>query len=242
MFHSHEELWWLGAATTVAAGSGAAWGTFAPASRLWGRVVSRGSASGVALTFDDGPLPGATERILDELGEMNARAAFFVIGGVAEKHPQIVRRMHDEGHLVCNHSFTHSATGFMRGPLFWRREVTLTDEVIAQIISRRPRFFRPPLGIKTPFIFWGARREHVTVTWTRRAFDGVTTTTAQILQRLIPHSQLGEIIALHDGIGPQSRRDPAATVNAIKPLVRGLRERGIEPVRLDLLTQTEPYV
>lgn len=242
MIYSTEGFWYFGATMAAATGGGAAWGTFAPASRLWGRVISRGHAPGVALTFDDGPLPGATEQILDMLGELNAKAAFFVIGSVAERHPHIVRRMHDEGHVVGNHSHTHAAAGFMRGPLFWRREVRLTDNAVEQITGFRPRFFRPPLGIKTPLMFWGARPDHATITWTRRAFDGVTTTTTRILDRLVRHSQPGEIIALHDGVGPQSRRDPAATVNAIKPLIKGLRERGIDPIRLDALTQCDAYV
>jgi peptidoglycan/xylan/chitin deacetylase (PgdA/CDA1 family) len=242
MFFSPVEISWCGGA--AAAAGGAAWGTFAPTSRLWGPVVSRGNADGqasVALTFDDGPLPGATESILDTLGELNVQAAFFVIGSLVERHPQIVKRMHDEGHLVGNHSFTHAAAGFMRGPLFWRREVTRTDEAIARIIQQRPRLFRPPLGIKTPFTRWAAGRRHVTVTWTRRAFDGVTTSTQQILDRLVPHSQPGEILALHDGVGPQSRRDPMATVEAIKPLIEGLRSRGVEAVRLDGLVAISPY-
>lgn len=242
MLHSSAAIW-CGAGAAVVAGA-AAWGTFAPASRLWGPVISRGKADapgGVALTFDDGPLPGATESILDTLGEMNVKAAFFVIGSLVERHPHIVRRMHDEGHLVGNHSFTHAAAGFMRGPLFWRREVALTDEAIARVIQQRPRLFRPPLGIKTPFTAWGAGLGHVMVTWTRRAFDGVTTSTQQILDRLIPHSQPGEILALHDGVGPQSRRDPIATVRAMKPLIEGLRGRAVGPVRLDRLIAVSPY-
>jgi peptidoglycan/xylan/chitin deacetylase (PgdA/CDA1 family) len=242
MLHSSAAIWCSAGAAGVA--GAAAWGTFAPASRLWGPVISRGTAdgpSGVALTFDDGPLPGATDPILDALGETNVKAAFFVIGSLVERHPRIVQRMHNEGHLVGNHSFTHAAAGFMRGPLFWRREVALTDEVIARIIQQRPRLFRPPLGIKTPFTAWGAGRGHVTVTWTRRAFDGVTTSTQQILDRLVPHSQPGEILALHDGVGPQSRRDPMATVRAMKPLIEGLRSRGVEPVRLDGLIAISPY-
>lgn len=242
MFSSPSEIWWCGGGA-IAAGA-AAWGTFAPASRLWGPVVSRGTdgRASVSLTFDDGPMPGASERILDALGEMNVKAAFFVIGSVAQRHPRIVRRMHDEGHLIGNHSFSHAAAGFMRGPLFWRREVRLTDETIERIIQQRPRLFRPPLGIKTPCTAWGAGRSHVTVTWTRRAFDGVATSTQRIMDRLVPHSQSGEILALHDGVSPQSRRNPSATIKAIKPLIEGLRARGIEPVRLDVLTGIEPYL
>jgi peptidoglycan/xylan/chitin deacetylase (PgdA/CDA1 family) len=144
--------------------------------------------------------------------------------------------MADEGHVVGNHSFDHAATGFLRGPWYWRRQLSLTAGAIERATGQRPRLFRPPVGFKTPPILWAAAREgHVTVNWTRRAFDGVTTTSQQILGRLVPHAKAGEILALHDGVGPQSRRDPRATVDAIRPLIDGLRGRGIEPVRLDEL-------
>lgn len=223
---------------TLAAGV-AAWATFAPQSQLWGRVATRGSSDGpsrVALTFDDGPLPGATDEILDTLAALDVRATFFVIGREAERHPAILRRISDEGHVVGNHSFDHAATGFLRGPCYWRRQLRRTADAIERSVGRRPRFFRPPVGFKTPPILWAAAREgHITVNWTRRAFDGVTTTSQQILDRLVPHAEGGEILALHDGVGPQSRRDPCATVEAIRPLIDGLRSRGIEPVRLDEL-------
>jgi peptidoglycan/xylan/chitin deacetylase (PgdA/CDA1 family) len=231
-------------APIAAAASVAAYGTFLPHSQLWGRVIWRGpaDASHVALTFDDGPLPGATDRILDSLGELDAKAIFFVIGRYAVKHPHLVRRMHDEGHVVGNHSYDHASCGFLRGPWFWERQLKRTDDAISQIIGSRPRLFRPPLGIKTPFMCrMRAAGERVTMTWARRAFDGVTTTSQRILDRLAPHSQAGEILALHDGVGPQSRRDPRATVDAIKPLIVGLRERGLEVMRADWMTKIAPY-
>ncbi|HEY2589265.1 MAG TPA: polysaccharide deacetylase family protein [Tepidisphaeraceae bacterium] len=223
----------------------AAWATFAPQSQLWGRIITRGPADGpsrVALTFDDGPMPGATDRILDTLADLRVKAAFFVTGREAERHPALVRRMADEGHLVANHSFDHAPAGFLRGPWFWRRQIARTDAAIERATGQRPRLFRPPLGIKTPPILWAAAREgHVTVNWTRRAFDGVSTTAQQVLDRLVPHTRPGEILVLHDGVSPQSRRDPKATVEAIRPLIEGLRGRGIEPVRLDELAGAQPY-
>ena len=232
------------APVVVAAASVAAYGTFMPQSQLWGRVIWRGPADGshVALTFDDGPLPGATDRILDTLGELDAKAIFFVIGRYAVQHPHLVRRMHDEGHVVGNHSHDHASCGFLRGPWFWERQLKLTDDAISQIIGSRPKLFRPPLGIKTPIMWRTATAgERVMMTWARRAFDGVTTSSQRILDRIVPHSQAGEILALHDGVGPQSRRDPRATVDAIKPLVLGLRQRGLEVVRADEMTNIQPY-
>lgn len=217
--------------------------TFVPASAIWGPLVSRGSASGparVALTFDDGPLPDATDRILDVLAKHGVRAAFFVIGSLVAKHPTLVARMHAEGHLVGNHSYDHLGLGFLHGSRFWRDQLERTDAAIVDVIGLRPLLFRPPLGAKTP-VMARAVRTHTVVTWTRRAFDGVETTAERIRRRLVPHTRAGEIVLLHDGLSPQTRRDPRVTVDAVGPVIEGLRARGIEPVRLDELVSLKVY-
>jgi peptidoglycan/xylan/chitin deacetylase (PgdA/CDA1 family) len=232
----------------VALGAGAAtaaisYPTFWPGSRLWGPVVSSGATSGpprVALTFDDGPLPGATDQILDVLEELNVRATFFVIGKVAERNARLLLRIHEEGHIIGNHSFDHVGLGFLHGEDFWREQIERTDGVIERVIGLRPRLFRPPLGIKT-WLTARAARTHTVVTWNRRGMDGIATRPQRILSRVIPRARGGDIIALHDGVSPQSRRDPMVTVEAVRPLIAGLRDRGIEPVRLDELAALEPY-
>src|SRR5687767_14133261 len=99
----------LAAAATATAATGAlALISVAPRCRAWGDVVYRGSTMDmmqIALTFDDGPTEGATDKILDTLAEMNVPAAFFVVGANGERWPQLLRRIHDEGHVVGNHSF-----------------------------------------------------------------------------------------------------------------------------------------
>jgi peptidoglycan/xylan/chitin deacetylase (PgdA/CDA1 family) len=223
--------------------AGICYPTFWPASGVWGPIVSRGKALGsprVALTFDDGPLPGATNRILDLLGELNVKASFFVIGRMARENPQLLRRIHEQGHIVGNHSFDHLGLGFLYGQDFWHDQIERTDRVIEQEIGARPKLFRPPLGAKT-WMIARAARSHTVVTWNRRARDGIATQSQRILDRVLPRTRAGDIVALHDGVSPQSRRDPMVTVAALRPLIAGLRERGIEPVRLDDLTGVEPY-
>src|SRR5438552_3460310 len=90
------------------------WGTFVPSGWLWGEVISRGTIQGpprVALTFDDGPTPGGTDRILDLLAELKAPSTFFVIGQNVERHPDLLRRIDAEGHLIGNHTFDHHHWG-----------------------------------------------------------------------------------------------------------------------------------
>jgi peptidoglycan/xylan/chitin deacetylase (PgdA/CDA1 family) len=238
--------------TAPAAACGLAWaamaahGTFVPDSTFWGPVISRASADGppqVALTFDDGPTEGSTERILDVLGELDVRAAFFVIGRNAQRWPRLVERMDAEGHVVGNHTWDHGHFAIFRRIKHWTRQIARTAELVEQIIGRRPALFRPPMGIKTWHVTDAARRcGHAVVTWNRRAFDGVATEAGRIVQRLAWPAQRGDILLLHDGVEPNTpRRDTAATQEALRPLVAALWEKGLGTRRLDELLGIEPY-
>jgi peptidoglycan/xylan/chitin deacetylase (PgdA/CDA1 family) len=234
-----------GAAGAVALGA-LAWTVVAPASTFWGPLHWRANAdapAGFALTFDDGPTPGSTAATLDILGEHNAVATFFVIGVNSRRCPDLLLRMRDEGHLIANHSMHHSHLGIFGRSGYWQRELSDTDTIIEQIIGTRPRFFRPPLGVKTPYLMRAAARTgHHVVTWTRRAIDGVPTTSARILRRLGNSTQRGDILLLHDGVEPHLRRDPSPTVAAISPLLRRLHDRGLTPAPLEQLLQMPAYV
>lgn len=224
----------------------AAYATFAPRSAFWGPVISRAAGAGaphVALTFDDGPTPGSTDRILDVLGEAGVRAAFFVVGRNAARWPQIVRRMDAEGHVVGNHTWDHAHFGVFRRAAYWDRQVARTNDIIIEIIGRRPALFRPPMGIKTPHIAAAARGAgHAVVTWSLRAMDGVATDAAHIVGRLVPTARRGDILLLHDGLEPNARRtDTSATEAAVRPLIMGLREKGLEPRRLDAMLGIDAY-
>ena len=232
----------LGAATFFLAGS---YGAAKPSSRMWGPVISRGPSDipRVALTFDDGPLPGTTDRILDILGEANVRAAFFVIGRHARQLPQLVRRTYDEGHLVGNHSFDHLHTGMFGRLRYWREELKRTDDLIEQIIGRRPAMFRPPMGLKHWHVMNAAADEgHSVVTWSRRARDVQARSSQVILERLLEPARAGDVLLMHDGDDPcRPPQDRAGVRDAVRPLVDGLRRRGLEPARLDDLLGIPAY-
>ena len=246
MFADLLVLGWPAALGAGAAGAVLANATFSPRSSFWGPVVSRapfGDGRGVSLTFDDGPTPGATDRALDTLGEMRVKAAFFVVGRNARQHPKLVERMHAEGHVVGNHTLDHSHFGLFGRDGYWLRQVAEADEVIRQIIGRRPALFRPPMGIKTWHVTRAtAARGHTVVTWTRRALDGIGTSPDRIVRRLAPTSEPGDILLLHDGLEPNAlRRDASPTVAALRPLIEQLRGRGLEPRPLDALLAIPAY-
>jgi len=99
----------------------------------------------VAVTFDDGPDPVYTTEILEILAESGVRATFFVVGQEAQLYPSIIEKMHNEGHQVENHSFTHRSLLGLAGAQV-QQEVIRTSEVVEAIIGMPTRFFRPPLG------------------------------------------------------------------------------------------------
>jgi len=236
----------LEAASFGAAGSALSWVTVSPTSGFWGPVHSRAPLGGpdrFALTFDDGPTRESTSAILDLLGELGVRAAFFVIGVNARRCPDLLARMHAEGHIIANHSLDHAHLGMFGGPRYWDRQLRETDRIIEEATGARPAFFRPPMGFRTCYVMGAAAGQgHEVITWSRRAMDGVRTTTSRILDRLVPHARAGDVLLLHDGVEPRGwGRDPAATVAAIKPLILQLRNRGLEPTRLDELLRLRAY-
>lgn len=195
-----------------------------------------------ALTFDDGPLPGATERVLDILHDYNATATFFVIGRLVEQSPAIVKRIFDDGHLVANHTYDHSRWGMWRGPFYWGQQIDQCDVAIERVIGERPLLFRPPYGVRTPVNVRVLRsRGHANVMWSRRARDGIPTTADKIFARLTRTIDDGDVLLLHDGREPASTRDVTPTIDALPRVIEAYYDRGLRTMRLDELLGVPAY-
>jgi peptidoglycan/xylan/chitin deacetylase (PgdA/CDA1 family) len=238
------------AATTGIIGAAVAtrltWATLAPTSSFWGTVHFRSMSNqpeGYALTFDDGPTRDSTTAILDILAELRVQATFFVIGANAQKNPDLLVRMQDGGHLIANHSLDHFRLGMFCSRRYWTRQIQVTNAIIERAIGCKPAMFRPPLGAKIWCAINAAKTEGLSVvTWNRRGVDGIATTPERIINRLVPHTVHGDVVLLHDGVEPGSRRKQTATVKALKPLIQGLRDRGLSPVPLDQLLGLPAYL
>ncbi len=238
--------WWTAGAGLAGAAIGAlTYGGFCPQCAWFAPVIWRGPTDGpprVALTFDDGPHPEATPAIAETLGRLGVTGTFFVIGAHARQHPAVLRQLDAGGHLIGNHTDTHGWMGMFRATAHWRTELSRTNDAIAAAIGKRPRFFRPPMGFKQYFVARAAKCEALEiVNWTRRGRDGWPTDAASILRRLVDPAQAGDILTLHDGSDPHLNRDFSPTVEAIEPLVDGLRRRGLTIVRLDELIGRPGY-
>jgi peptidoglycan/xylan/chitin deacetylase (PgdA/CDA1 family) len=186
----------------------------------------------VALTFDDGPNPDATPRILDTLGELGVLATFFVLGRHAERWPDIVHRTVAEGHQLGNHGYFHRKL-HLKSPFYVKRDLGLGKRAIERAGAQSPRFFRAPHGFRSPWVsaIAGSMGER-TIGWSRGVWDsdqpGVTT----IVDRTMEGVRPGSIVLLHDGDGYNADGNRLQTAAALPRIINGLRDRGYEFVTL----------
>lgn len=206
--------------------------TYAVRSQWLGPTCWRGPVDvrSVALTFDDGPSED-TERILDSLAALDVRAAFFMIGRQVERHPRIARRIVAEGHEVGNHSYSHPIFLY-RSSAETRLQLERTQEIITATTGVRPRWSRPPCGVRTPAYFRAARDLGLrTVQWTVAGYDWRRRPAEQIALDIVRRLSAGSIVLLHDG-NNKDRRDRRETVAAVPKIIAAAhdRELAIQPL------------
>ncbi|MFC4394118.1 polysaccharide deacetylase family protein [Flavobacterium quisquiliarum] len=152
----------------------------------------------IALTFDDGPSTYTLE-VLELLKKYNASATFFCIGKNIEIYPEILQKVIDEGHLVGNHSYSHSKFFDFYHEDKITEELRKTDKLLEKFTSRKINFFRPPYGVTTPSIRRALKiTGHKTIGWNIRSLDGGTKNQELILNRITKRVSPGGIVLLHD--------------------------------------------
>ena len=185
----------------------------------------------VCLTFDDGPDPDYTPKILDILAEHNVHANFFVLGSAAKQYPQLIKRMIDEGHVVGNHTYSH----FHPWTISSRRarvEVTRTSQVIRRIVGESPRWFRPPHGRLRKAMLDQVHNENMhTVLWNHSIIDWGPLGTEQGIAQRLHDIKFGDIVLMHDGA--REHNHPELLIKQLPTFVKNLNTRGIRTVTLD---------
>ena len=149
----------------------------------------------IALTFDDGPSAAWTPVLLDGLKERGVKATFFLIGENADKNPEIVKRMAEEGHLIGNHTYHHvELTKVSENEA--RLELADTSAVIVRITGKEPEYMRPPFGA------WQRKLEReiqmLPVIWTIDPLDWTTENQDEIVNKVVTEAEENDIILLHD--------------------------------------------
>jgi peptidoglycan/xylan/chitin deacetylase (PgdA/CDA1 family) len=203
-------------------------------SRVFGNVLSELPPDGkrVSLTFDDGPNPDATPRILDALAEHQVKATFFILGTHAERWPELVRRVVDEGHQVANHGYFHKKL-HLKSPAYVKRDITLGKRAIERAGAPAPQFFRAPHGFRSPWVTAIARSlGQRTIGWSLGVWDSDRPGVKAIVKRTLEGTRPGSIVLLHDGDGYNANGDRLQTAAAIPGIITGLRDRGFDFVTL----------
>jgi len=188
----------------------------------------------IAITFDDGPHPEFTPEALDLLKKYNAKATFFCIGQQVEKHPEILKRILAEGHLIGNHTYSHSKSfGFFNTKKVIS-ELKQANQVIRDLTGKEMLLYRPAFAVTNPMIERAVKQLKVdSIGWNVRSLDTTSRSAKMILQRITGKVAKGDIILLHD--------TSQKTINVLEQLLLFLQEKNLESVTVDQLLEIEAY-
>ena len=235
--------------------AGAAGLSAAAALALWYSVLYSGSGivapviktihphKAVALTFDDGPTPGFTDRVLDILRRHHAHASFFLIGSHVKQHPELVQRMLSEGHTIGNHTWDHHHHGVWHGEAYWQDQLQRTSAALAEITGREPALFRAPMGFKTPPQARAVRHSAMRyIAWRVRAWDTLKISPHTICRIVTSQIRPGDIVTMHDGLEPARRNcSQESTVQALPEILKILKSRSLASMSLEQALEFPVY-
>lgn len=206
-------------------------GVLKPQLEMFGDVLWRGEEDqGVALTFDDGPHPEHTPKVLQILEEHGVHATFFVVGRKAKLHPELIRQIHEAGHELGLHGYQHDRLFSWKTPKYVEEDIGRTQRAIEEACGVRPVLFRPPIGHVSTRTAAGAKRAGVTlVAWSAKGRDGLPgADPQQVLERLRAGIKPGAILLLHDA----AERDDFEPVSAaiLPELLGAIQAAGLKVV------------
>lgn len=166
--------------------------------KLFPSILLNIADDSIHLTFDDGPDPVATPLILRELTKLNIRATFFLLGQNVQKYPDLVHKIHNDGHQIGNHSYAHKRLLF-KNKAFLRDEILRTMEILEKTIGTHSKYFRPPYGYFDWTTFKVLHELGLTcVLWDIDSKDYRLNSVTDISHRIIPSTKNGSILLFHD--------------------------------------------
>ena len=216
---------------------------FAPWSNAFGKTYWFGPEKDkvVALTFDDGPEEPYTSEVLGILRREHVRATFFVIGTNVRRFPDATARIVEDGNAIGNHSDTHPMAMALAPEPVIRSEVDRAERVIHAVSGVYPSLFRPPQGIRSPWLMHVTEQDSLaTVTWDDAARDWERRSAEDLVTRAVNETTPGAIILLHDGLNLDHHADRTATVEALPRIIEKLRAEGYRFVTVPELLHLPP--
>ena len=190
----------------------------------------------MVLTFDDGPDPSGTKRLLEALSWHGVKAAFFPIGMKAEAHPDLLREIDQRGHVIGNHSYRHAwFTNFLMGRSL-EQEIAKAQNAVEAAVGKIPAFFRPPAGLTNPHYRKVLKRHGLQmVGWDVRVFD-TRKKVENVVEEVLSRARDGSIILIHEGC-----RDPEDLARMLDSIVKGIRARGFTFTNLEEMIGLPAY-
>jgi len=210
-------------------------GVLFPHLEMYGKVLWRGPSGRreVALSFDDGPHPETTRKVLEILKAHGQVATFFVVGTKAEACPDVVREIVAAGHGLGLHGYTHDRLYSLRSPRSVQADIEQAQRALEAVCGERPRLFRPPVGFASHRTLAGAKRAKVEVVGcSARGLDGMSGRDPErVTERVVQALRDGAIVLLHDA----AERDDftPATIAALPKVLEAIAQRGLKTVRID---------
>ncbi len=198
------------------------------------KAIHSGKEKGLSLTFDDGPNPNFTNKVLDILKKHQVKATFFIIGKNIDGNEVILKRIIDEGHIVGNHSFSHVKFFNVISPKKIVEDIEKCDNSIEKVTNLKPLFFRTPFGLTSPKIAKALKKvDHVSVGWDFRSFDTMAKSETKLLYKLKSKASKSSILLLHD--------NNEITINVLDAFLNFCKKNGIKIVSLDKMIGLKPY-
>ncbi|MDG1750240.1 MAG: polysaccharide deacetylase family protein [Thalassotalea sp.] len=187
----------------------------------------------VALTFDDGPSIYTT-KIIQKLNNYKIKATFFMVGNAIQSFPDLVKKIHNEGHLIANHSWDHTnANEHQYIDKYWQEQITSTNSLIKQLTGITPSLFRPPFGSTSEKIIEKLAENNInTIIWSidTQDWNNNINTAQNIASIAIKHAHPESIILMHDGGGNRQ-----GTVDALDEIIQYYQQLNYQFVTVDEL-------
>ncbi|MGW8428238.1 polysaccharide deacetylase family protein [Peribacillus simplex] len=191
------------------------------------------SNNGIALTFDDGPNPEYTIKLLDLLKEFEIKATFFVVGSKVKSNPEIIKRMNEEGHTIGIHHF-HHVSSWVLSPIHLRKQLEMTEKAINEVTNEKVVFYRPPWGhfnLFTPIL----SKKYRVIMWSGIFGDWKAENCKNtLLDQLRSTSTEGSILLLHDcgeTLGAD-KEAPGYMIEMLKIYLQENKEKGTRFITL----------
>jgi peptidoglycan-N-acetylglucosamine deacetylase len=211
--------------------------TFSPPTEYQGKILSNVKLSNqekvVALTFDDGPWPNYTSQVLQILKKNDIKGTFFWIGRMLKRYPEIAKQVVAEGHVVANHTWSHSYRWMNQTAAAW--EIEDTADLMYKTTGVKSLYFRPPGGILTNGVAdYAKKKNYAVIMWSSDSIDYRPYSAKRLVNNVMRNIKPTEIVLMHDGGGNRS-----ATVKALPEIIARFKKLGYKFVTIPELLEME---